>query len=245
MLQYNLQGKILGVWVSPLPQNRVTEGHFCSVVLGMQFGNSVACLINVCPLIPATGDGIKYNWIWQTEFVCCVWGTAKQPGEKNITANYAFLSPYANSARSAWRGEWTSLRKDNTHQAQTTVLPWSDSRAGDVGTGEGAEKSQLIHFPFLVPLSCLVCKFGAKDCFPARLAPGTLLWVTVSFGCHNPVCLHCPPLCQGNGLRWQCHGQRKPLPFFFCCCSIVQCFWSTLTMQIHPTVSPALQMPWL
>lgn len=172
----------------------------------MQFGNSVACLINVCPLILATGDGIKCNWIWQREFICCVWGTVKQPGEKNITANYASLSPYANSATSAWSSEWTSLPKDNTHQAQTTVLPWSDSRAGDVGTGEAAVKSQLIHFLFLVPLLCLVCKFGARDFFPARLAPGTLLWLAASISCCSPACLHCPPLCQSSEQRWQCYG---------------------------------------
>lgn len=44
-------------------KKRVTKGLFCSVGLGMQFGNSIARLINVCPLIPATGDGIKCNWI--------------------------------------------------------------------------------------------------------------------------------------------------------------------------------------
>lgn len=42
-------------------------------------------------------------------------------------------------------------------------------------TGEAAEKSQLIHFPFVIPFPCLVCKFEARDFFPAGLARVTLL----------------------------------------------------------------------
>jgi len=55
------------------------------------------------------------------------------------------------------------------------MLPWSDSRVGDVGTSKDAVKSQLIHFPFLLPLLCLFFEFGAGDFFPAGLAAGTLL----------------------------------------------------------------------
>lgn len=175
------------VFVSPLP-NRVTEGLFCSIVLGMQFGNSVACLINVCPLIPATADGIKRNWIWQTEFMCCVWGTAKQPGEKSITANYASLSSHTNSAWSAWSTERASLWKDNTHQAQAPVMPWSDSRAGDVGTGEAAVKFQLSG-----PPPVLSFQVGGKRLLPSR--ESTWLWVAALS--------HCPLLCQGSGQRGQ------------------------------------------
>lgn len=139
-----------------------------------------------------------------------------------------FLSPYVNSASSARSGGWASLWEENTHQAQPPVLPGSDCRAGDVGTAEAAVKSQLFHFLFLVPLLCLVYEFGARDCFPAGLAhrpcselQPPLAALSLS-ACTVP---SAPAMISAMGRESFCYVFR----------SIIQWFWSTLTLQIDPT----------
>lgn len=91
------------------------------------------------------------------------------------------------------------------------------------------------------PLLYLVCKFWGNGLLPSQAGTWELALSHSLCWLPQPCLL---ALSSARAVGWYSDATgRKSLSHSFS--SIVQWFWSTLIMQIQPTVSPALQMPWL